>query len=146
MSSKLAMSKSQQQRSSSGERSILDLRKLIEDFLDRIENALYDRYELSKAQKDYEKIVMALDIIEKSMADHDMLNVSDTDLVKSSSQPNVSRDMLDVGQGDVKQGEMAANLEELYQRAVAEKFKVDAEFDKIGVATSAATAEANDSG
>lgn len=116
------------------------MRKLIEDFLDRIENALYDHYELSKAQKDYEKIVMALDIIEKSMADHDMLNVSDKDLVKSSSHPNITRDMLDVAQGHAKHAKLAPNLEELYQRAVAEKFSVDAEFDKIGIATSAAQA------
>lgn len=110
------------------------------------DNALFDHYELSRAQKDYEKIVLALDIIEKSMADHDMLNVSDKDLVKSSAHPSVDRDMMDVTQGNVKEGKVAPTLEELYQRAVGEKFSVDAEFDKIGIAASAAQAGGKSSG
>lgn len=106
------------------------------------EGALRTPYELSKAQEDYENIVKALDIIEKSMADRNMLNVSDRDVVISSTTKDgmEDRDMLDVVKLEGRSTTIAVSLEGLLKKAVTEKSIVDAEFGKIGSAASAAQA------
>lgn len=93
-------------------RSIADFSKLIDEFLSRIENALYTPYTVSRAQKDYESIVVALAVVQKGMEEKDMLHVSDKD-----------------------QGE---TVESLLTKAVTEKGKVDEEFQRISTAAAAA--------
>lgn len=85
------------------------------------EGSLHTPYELSKARKDYEAIAVAIKIIEKSMEDRDMLNVSDQDVAVSTKSG---------GKG----------LDELVQRAVSQKSMVDAEFQKVAAAADAAVA------
>lgn len=82
---------------------------------------MHTPYDLAKAQKDYEQIAMALAIIEKSMEERDMLNVSDKDVVVIGG----------------------VTLEELHQRAVLHKSTVDAEFQKIATAASLARAQSD---
>lgn len=103
------------------------------------EGALRTTYELPKAQEDYEHIVKALDIIEKNMADRDMLNVSDKDVLKSSTAKEgaENRDMLDVVKIDGKPAPIGVSPDELLQRAVMEKSVIDAEFVKISSAAQA---------
>lgn len=111
----------------------MDLRRLIDDFLTKVENALYTPYDLIQAQKDYEQIVYALDVIEKSMSERDMLNVTDKDLLikqPTSQQPQP------------QQQQQPVTLEQLHQRAVVYKSTVDADFQKIAAAASVARAQA----
>lgn len=73
------------------------------------------------------------------MAERDMLNVSDKDVIKSSTAKEgaENRDMLDVVKMDGKPATVGVSLDELFQRAGKEKSIVDAEFVKISSAAQA---------
>ncbi|KAI0563230.1 hypothetical protein FGB62_44g118 [Gracilaria domingensis] len=110
-------------------RAIGDLKKAIDDFLNKIrpsifsasENALYVPYDAGRARKDFDTLSTMLLNLEKIIEERDILHMRDRDYI-GPGKPNGS------------------TIEELLDRAVKQKNTVDAEFHKL---TSAAAAAAN---
>ncbi|CAN8072643.1 unnamed protein product [Agarophyton chilense] len=100
---------------------ISDLKKAIDDFLAKIENALHVPYDAARARKDFETISSMLVNLEKVMEERDILHMRDRDYI-GPGKPNGS------------------TIDELVDKAMTQKTTVDAEFHKL---TSAAAAAAN---